>query len=81
MPQLISGKILPKENILDVTFRMIIAGSSGSGKTDFAEQLFLHPNIKQGKISELFYYHPVYMKKTPVDWHETIKIPVTYKVG
>ena len=81
MPQPINGKILLKENILDNTFRMIIAGSSGSGKTYFAEQLFLHAKLKQGTITEIFYYHPVYMKKTPVAWHETIKIPITYKVG
>ena len=81
MPHLINGKILFNNYLFGDTLRMILAGSSGSGKTYFAEQLFRHKNLKNGLFSEIIYYHPIYLKSTPVSWHDHIDIPITYKVG
>ena len=61
-------------------FRMILSGSSGSGKTHFAGNL-LNSDLFEGEVSNIFYYFPCYLKEAPVDWHEKMKIPVVYNVG
>ena len=29
----------------------------------------------------MYYYHPCYLDEAPVDWHETLDIPVSYQTG
>lgn len=61
-------------------FRMILSGSSGSGKTEFAGRLLKH-NIFETRIEFVYYYFPCYLDDAPVDWHETMSVPVSYQTG
>ena len=69
-----------EEKKFEYPFRMFISGSSQSGKTHFSEQL-LKNSVFQKNPTQVFYYHPDYLSTTPVNWHETMKIPVTYATG
>ena len=62
-------------------FRMILAGSSGSGKTFFAGKLLADKTLFEENISAIVYYYPCYLDKAPVDWHKQLDIPVSYVVG
>ena len=59
---------------------MILSGSSGAGKTHFAGDL-IRANIFQEETEYVYYYHPCYLDEPPVDWHESMKIPVSYQTG
>ena len=61
-------------------FRMILSGSSGAGKTHFAGEL-LKKKLFENDIEYVYYYHPCYLEEQPVDWHESMKIPVSYQTG
>ena len=61
-------------------FRMILSGSSGAGKTHFAGEL-LKNKLFENDIEYVYYYHPCYLEEQPVDWHESMKIPVSYQTG
>ena len=61
-------------------FRMILSGSSGAGKTHFASDL-IRKNLFDNKIEFVYYFHPCYLDEAPVDWHETMTIPVSYQTG
>ena len=61
-------------------FRMILSGSSGAGKTHFAGNL-IKTNLFEDDIQFVYYYHPCYLEEPPVDWHETMTIPVSYQTG
>ena len=61
-------------------FRMILSGSSGAGKTHFAGNL-IKANLFEDDIQFVYYYHPCYLEEPPVDWHETMTIPVSYQTG
>ena len=61
-------------------FRMILSGSSGAGKTFFAEKILKH-NIFDKKADFVYYFHPCYLDEAPVNWHETMNIPVSYQTG
>ena len=78
MTRAVKGCIIDKT--FSFPFRMILAGSSGAGKTHFAGQL-LHSNLFEDIISEVHYYFPCYLTEAPVKWHETLKVPVSYHVG
>ena len=70
-----------KENVyFDSPFRMMLSGSSQSGKTYFAEKLFKHNLFKQN-IRSVSYRHPDYLETVPVNWHKTLSIPVHYQSG
>ena len=62
-------------------YRMILAGSSGSGKTHFAGRLLQNKNLFTDYPRSVVYYFPCYLKKAPVRWHKTLDIPVSYQVG
>ena len=55
-------------------WRVFVTGSSGAGKTTFAEKL-----LKTGylKYSHLFYYAPEFHDTPPVDWEG----PISYRAG
>ena len=61
-------------------FRMILSGSSGAGKTHFAGDL-IRADIFENEIEFIYYYHPCYLDEPPVDWHESMSIPVSYQTG
>ena len=61
-------------------FRMILSGSSGAGKTHFAGEL-LQNNLFDSDFEYIYYFHPCYLEEAPVNWHDTMMIPVSYQTG
>ena len=61
-------------------FRIFISGSSQSGKTYFAREL-LEKDLFQQQVEQIKYYHPDFLEERPVNWHETLDIPVCYQSG
>ena len=59
---------------------MILSGSSGAGKTHLAGEL-LQNNIFDSDFEYIYYFHPCYLEEAPVDWHDTMMIPVSYQTG
>ena len=80
MPRLIKGTIINETKFCS-PFRIILAGSSGSGKTKFAGKLLEKKNIFQENPKSVVYYYPCYLDEAPVSWHDTLDIPVSYHVG
>ena len=80
MTRALKGHVL-QETKFSFPFRMILAGSSGSGKTHFAGKLLQQKNLFEEEVTAVFYYYPCYLKEAPVDWHEILDIPVSYHVG
>ena len=62
-------------------YRMLISGSSGTGKTFFAEKLLNRKTLFEKKIRKIIYYYPIFMDEKPVKWDMTLEIPVSYKKG
>ena len=59
-------------------WRVFISGSSGSGKTHFAEQLLKN---KFFKFDRIYYYHPDLQESFPTNWKNTFTEPVLYQAG
>ena len=78
MPLTIRYKQLP-EYCFDYPFRCFISGSSQSGKTYFAHKLLKIKGLFCTRPEQVVYYHPDYLSHVPVNWHNTLKIPVTYQ--
>ena len=78
MTRVVKGQIINKS--FSFPFRMILAGSSGAGKTYFAGEL-LKSNLFEDDISAVHYYYPCYLTEAPVNWHKTLNMPVSYHVG
>ena len=79
MTRSLKGRIIP-ETKFSFPFRMILAGSSQSGKTYFAGKL-LSEDLFTERVSNVIYFYPCYLTDAPVDWDQTLNIPVTYQVG
>ena len=79
MTRAVKGHILDKS--FSFPFRMILAGSSGAGKTYFAGELLKRHDVFEGTVSAVHYYYPCYLPEAPVDWHQTLSMPVSYHVG
>lgn len=79
MTRAVKGHILA-DSKFSFPFRMILAGSSGAGKTFFAGEL-LKKDLFEDSISAVHYYFPCYLTEPPVNWHRTLSIPVSYHVG
>jgi hypothetical protein len=62
-------------------FRVILAGSSESGKTRFAGESLKRTDLFEESPESIVCYYPCYLDKLPVNWHITLNVPVTYKVG
>ena len=62
-------------------FRIILSGSSGAVKTHFAGELLKNFNLFNGKIEFIYYFLPCYLNEAPVDWHESMSVPVSYQTG
>ena len=80
MTRALKGHVL-QETKFTFPFRMILAGSSGSGKTHFAGRLLEKQDLFEQNVSAVYYYYPCYLKEAPVNWHELLDIPVSYHVG
>lgn len=80
MTRAIKGHVL-KNSKFSFPFRMILAGSSGAGKTYFAGELLKRDDLFEDTVSAVHYYFPCYLPEAPVNWHKTLKIPVSYHVG
>ena len=77
----VTTNAMMKENDYFISpFRMILSGSSGAGKTHFAGDL-IRANLFEQEIEFVYYFHPCYLDEPPVDWHESMKIPVSYQTG
>ena len=59
-------------------FRVFLSGCSASGKTFFAHKL-LQSNIVN--YDRVYYFHPDFHEKAPVNWHNTLSKPVLYHPG
>lgn len=79
MTRAVKGRII--DNKFAFPFRMILAGSSGAGKTYFAGELLKRHDIFEDYLSAVHYYFPCYLSEAPVQWHKTLDIPVSYHVG
>ena len=80
MPRQVKGHILP-DSRFSFPFRMILSGSSGSGKTYFAGELLQRPDLFEDQIDAVVYYYPCYLSEAPVTWHKQLAVPVSYHVG
>ena len=87
--RIVSFEIMPltvKYNILEESkfeypFRIFLSGSSQSGKTYFARELLENNGIFQNSIKSVRYCHPDYLDELPVNWHESLEVPVSYQSG
>ena len=79
MPLTVKYKTL-NEKKFNFPYRIFISGSSQSGKTYLSGKL-LQSSIFQKQPTQVFYYHPDYLADCPVNWHDTLSIPVTYHTG
>ena len=70
-----------KEKKFDYPFRILISGSSQSGKTTFARELLNGNGIFKQSVRSVRYCHPDYLTELPVDWHNSLDIPVSYQSG
>ena len=59
-------------------WRVFISGSSGSGKTYFAEHLL---KKKFFKFERIYYYHPDLQESFPTNWKNNFAEPVLYQAG
>ena len=59
-------------------WRVFISGSSGSGKTHFAEHLL---KKKFFKFERIYYYHPDLQESFPTNWKNSFAEPVLYQAG
>ena len=73
----ISGDLIENDYKLTTPFRMLISGSSGTGKTTFIEKL-LKSNRIDTKFSTIYYCYPYTLGDPPVDWHDTLDCNVQY---
>ena len=62
-------------------FRIILSGSSGVGKTHFAGSLLKSNEIFEKEVKYIYYFHPCYLEEPPVNWHESMDVPVAYQTG
>ena len=80
MTRSVKGHIMQNSKF-SFPFRMILAGSSESGKSYFAGKLLEKIDLFDDNVSAVFYYYPCYLNEAPVKWHRTLHIPVSYHIG
>ena len=65
----VSGKLFDSDYKLSTPFRMLISGSSGTGKTTFIENLIQSSRIDK-KFKNIYYVYPYELMEPPVDWDQ-----------
>ena len=80
MPLSVKGDIINEAKFC-FPWRMILSGSSESGKTRFARDLLQRQDLFSDKVTSIVYHYPCFIDETPVGWHNEIGIPVSYKIG
>ena len=73
----ISGDLVEDDYLIKTPFRMLISGSSGTGKTTFIENLLKSDRIDR-KFSTVYNCYPNHLGNPPVDWHETLNCNVQF---
>ena len=73
----ISGTLIEDEYKIQTPFRMLISGSSGTGKTTFIENLLKSDRIDR-EFSTVYYCYPHHLGDPPVDWHDTLQCNIEY---
>ena len=73
----ITGTLIEDDYKLKTPFRMLISGSSGTGKTTFIEKL-LKSNRIDREFSTVFYCYPYTLGDPPVDWDQSLKCNVQF---
>ena len=68
------------EKKFEFPFRMFLSGSSQSGKTTFAGRI-LSTDLFKERVKSVIYFHPDYLDQAPVNWHNELTVPVSYKTG
>lgn len=63
--------------VIQTPFRMIISGSSGTGKTTFVEKLITSDRIDR-KFAKIYYVYPFELGDPPVSWHGKTESNVEY---
>ena len=77
MPLSVKGDIINEAKFC-FPWRMILSGSSESGKTRFARDLLQRQDLFSDKVTSIVYHYPCFIDETPVGWHNEIGIPVSY---
>ncbi len=77
MPLTVAYQALESEKF-DFPFRIILSGSSQSGKTHFAREL-LKNDLFEESVTSVRYCHPDYLSTRPVAWHDELSVPVCYQ--
>ena len=67
--------------IFEPIFRIQLAGSSQCGKTTFATNMLKDLSLFTVPPTNIIYFHSLDLEIPAVDWHEILKIPVSYKTG
>ena len=75
MPRIIQGLDVG-QNVLTTPFRLIVAGGSGSGKTEFVKKL-VNKSFYSEPIENIIYCYPDYLTEVPTEFD----IPVQYYAG
>ena len=73
----ISGDLIDNDYKISMPFRLLISGSSGTGKTTFIEKLLKSDRIDE-EFSKIYYCYPYNLGDPPVDWHQTLSFDVEY---
>ena len=73
----ISGSLFESDYKLKTPFRMLISGSSGTGKTTFIENL-LKSNRIDKEFTTVYYCYPYTLGDPPVDWDQTLDCNIEF---
>ena len=70
MPRIIEG-FDAGTNVLTIPFRLIVAGGSGSGKTELVKQLVDKQHFTK-EITDILYCYPGYLEEIPTEFERTV---------
>ena len=73
----ITGNLIEDDYKIKTPFRMLISGSSGTGKTTFIEKL-LKSNRIDRDFSTVYYCYPYTLGDPPVDWDYTLNCNIEF---
>ena len=71
MPHLIDGHVFSDVR-LQKPFRLIVAGASGCGKTEFVKKL-INKNFFESKFNKIVYIYPDYLQDVPAEFKRNVE--------